>query len=90
VQACLPVYELDDTGRGACRLPASWKVEYLDGPDWKPVALDGGSAYDVKKDAWCSVSFAPLRTTALRLSVQLPKGWAAGVREWKVEEGEED
>jgi DUF1680 family protein len=84
------VYWFDDIGRGGCRLPASWKLEYLDGSDWKPVTLDAGTAYDVKKDAWCSLSFAPVRTTALRLSVQLPKGRAAGVHEWKVDEGEED
>jgi len=28
--------------------------------------------------------------TALRLSVQLKDRWAAGVHEWKVDEGEEE
>ncbi len=80
------VYWFDDTGRGACRLPASWKIEYRDGETWKPVAPSTG--YPVKKNAWCEVSFTPVTTTALRLQVQLQKQWAAGVHEWKVE-GEE-
>ena len=35
------VYWFDDTGRGACRLPASWQIEYRDGEAWKPVAASG-------------------------------------------------
>ena len=31
------VYWFDDTGRGACRLPASWRIEYRDG-----AALEAG------------------------------------------------
>ncbi|MFO0887775.1 MAG: glycoside hydrolase family 127 protein [Isosphaeraceae bacterium] len=82
------VYWFDDTGRGACRLPSSWKLEYLDGQDWKPVAA--AAEYAVRKDAWCNVPFAPVKTTALRLSLQLKDRWAAGIHEWKVDEGEED
>jgi hypothetical protein len=82
------VYWFDDTGRGACRLPASWKIEYRDGADWNPVA--SASEYPVKKDGWCEVSFTPVTTTALRLSVKLQGRWAAGVHEWKVDEVDED
>ena len=82
------VYWFDDTGRGACRLPASWRIEYRDGSAWKPVAAS--SDYPIKKDGWCEVSFAPVKTSALRLAVRMQKDWAAGVHEWKVEEGEED
>ena len=31
------VYWFDDTGRGACRLPASWRIQYLDQGGWKDV-----------------------------------------------------
>ncbi len=31
------VYWFDDTGRGAVRVPASWRVLYKDGAEWKPV-----------------------------------------------------
>ena len=81
------VYWFDDTGRGECRLPASWRIEYLDGADWKPVAA--AEAYPVAKDKWCAVRFAPLKTTALRLVVQLRPHFATGVHEWKVDEGDE-
>jgi hypothetical protein len=82
------VYWFDDTGRGACRLPASWEVQYLAGSDWRPVAASG--KYPVAKDQWCEVQFAPVQTTALRLAVKLPPQWAAGVHEWKVTEADED
>jgi len=81
-------YWFDDTGRGECRLPASWRIEFLDGNQWKPVAVRGD--YPVVKDQWCEVAFAPVKTTALRLAVKLPVGWAAGVHEWKVIEPDDD
>ncbi|MFO0907441.1 MAG: glycoside hydrolase family 127 protein [Isosphaeraceae bacterium] len=80
------VYWFDDTGSGACRLPASWRIEYLDGSTWKPVSVEGD--YPVALDRWCSVRFAPVTTTALRLVVGLQSQWAAGVHEWQVEEAE--
>lgn len=76
------VYWFDDTGRGECRLPASWKILYLEGNTWKPVAAK--SDYPIQKDRWCEVRFETVKTTALRLVVQMQKGWAAGVHEWKV------
>lgn len=82
------VYWFDDTGRGACRLPASWQLQYRDGDAWKPVAAAGN--YPIVKNGWNEVSFRPITTSALRLAVQLPKGWAAGVHEWKVEESDDD
>ena len=81
-------YWFDDTGRGECRLPASWRVEYLDGKEWKPVTTTG--TYPVAKNKWCDVRFAPVKTTALRLVVKLPPDYAAGVHEWKVGEADEE
>ncbi len=81
------VYWFDDTGRGECRLPASWRIEYLDGTEWKPVAKP--SAYAIQKDGWCEVKFDTVRTTALRLVMKLQDGWAAGVHEWQVVEADE-
>jgi DUF1680 family protein len=78
------VYWFDDSGRGACRLPASWQIEYRDGAEWKAVA--SAKDYPIAKDRWCAVEFTPVKTTALRLAVQLQNRWAAGVHEWKVEE----
>jgi uncharacterized protein len=82
------VYWFDDTGRGACRLPESWRIEYLDGGDWKPVAAK--TKYSIAKDKWCDVRFEPVSTTALRLALRLQPDWAAGVHEWKVLELETD
>jgi uncharacterized protein len=82
------VYWFDDTGRGSCRLPASWQIQYLEGKDWKPAVIQG--EYPVKKDGWCQVTFAPVKTTALRLAVKQQKSAAAGVHEWKVTETEEE
>jgi DUF1680 family protein len=80
------VYWFDDTGRGECRLPASWRIEYLAAGNWSPVAAT--EAYAVTKDQWCAVRFAPVKTTALRLAVQLPPNFATGVHEWKVDEAD--
>jgi uncharacterized protein len=77
------VYWFDDTGRGECRLPASWQIEYLDQGAWKPVAAT--DPYAIAKDKWCAVRFAPVKTTALRLTVKLSPNFASGVHEWKVE-----
>jgi DUF1680 family protein len=78
------VYWFDDTGRGACRLPEAWHLEYLNGSSWEPVKAK--SDYAIAKDKWCPVGFEPVTTTALRLVLDLQSDWAAGVHEWKVTE----
>jgi DUF1680 family protein len=80
------VYWFDDTGRGECRLPESWRLERLDGDKWVPIQL---ADYPIHKDQWCEVKFPPVQTSAMRLVVKLRPGWAAGVRQWKIEEAEE-
>ncbi|MEE8468525.1 MAG: beta-L-arabinofuranosidase domain-containing protein, partial [Planctomycetota bacterium] len=45
------VYWFDDTGIGACRVPASWRLSYRDRGRWRPVRLTaavGGSTYGVR------------------------------------------
>ena len=76
------VYWFDDTGRGGVRVPASWRVLYKDGAEWKPVEAAGPFA--VAKDAWNRVSFAPVTTNALRIELTLQPGVSAGLQEWKV------
>ncbi|HSA94741.1 MAG TPA: beta-L-arabinofuranosidase domain-containing protein, partial [Acidobacteriota bacterium] len=76
------VYWFDDTGGGECRVPASWRLLYKTGEDWLPVKAAG--EYGVAKDAWNTVKFAPVRTTALRLEVQMQDSWSAGVHEWTI------
>jgi hypothetical protein len=76
------IYWFDDTGRGQCRVPASWKLLYRDGSDWKPVTTD--SAYATGKDAFNTVGFTPVTTDALRIEVRLQEDFSGGVLEWKV------
>jgi len=77
------VYWFDDTGQGACRVPASWKLLYRAGQTWKPVETAG--PYGVAKDCYNRVEFRPIKTDGLRLEVQLQKGFSSGILEWKVQ-----
>lgn len=79
------VYWFDDTGRGQVRVPASWRVLYNDGHEWKPVEPSSATApYGVDKDRFNVVSFKPVETNGLRLEVTMQKEWSAGVQEWRV------
>lgn len=77
------VYWFDDTGRGHCRVPQSWQVVYKDGDAWKPVERSSG--YETRQNAYNRTTFAPVTTTALRISVQLQAKFSGGILEWKVE-----
>jgi len=75
------LYWYDDGGRA--RVPASWRVLYLDGQVWKPVRNSGPSG--VKKNQYNVVAFEPIRSNALRVEVTMQPGFSAGVQKWKVE-----
>jgi uncharacterized protein len=76
------VYWFDDTGEGECRVPASWKAFYKMGDKW--VAVKTADAFGGAKDKYNVVRFTPVRTAGLRLEIQLPEKFAAGIQEWKV------
>lgn len=76
------LYWFDDTGRGGVRVPASWRLLYKDGSEWKPVAT--ASPFGVAKDAWNTVTFTPVKTTALRIELVMQPAFSAGVQEWRV------
>jgi len=76
------VYWFDDTGRGWCRVPASWRLLYKDGDHWKPVAAD--SPYGVEKDKFNPVTFKPVTTRSIRLEVQLQPNFSGGILEWRL------
>ena len=61
------VYWKDD--KQYCVTPASWRLMYKDGNDWKPVAAQG--SYTVDKDKFNKVAFQPVTTSALRMEIQL-------------------
>jgi hypothetical protein len=77
------VYWFDDTGIGECRLPKSWKLLYKDGDQWKSV--ENSSPFEVEKDRYCKIQFKPVKTSALRIELQLVPDFSAGVYEWIVE-----
>jgi hypothetical protein len=78
----LEVYWFDDTSRGQVRVPASWRVLYKDGNDWKPIETT--DTYGVARDRFNAVTFKPVTTSALRLEVTMQEGFSAGIQEWKV------
>jgi len=76
------IYWFDDTGQGEVRVPASWRLLYKEGTDWKPiVALE---PYGVDKDRYNRVRFQPVATSGLRLEITMQPKWSAGIQEWKV------
>jgi DUF1680 family protein len=82
--ASASVYWFDDTGIGRCRLPASWRLLWKDGRDWKEVRLAGGSSYGTAVDRFNAVTFEPVTTRELRLEVRLQGGFSGGILEWTV------
>jgi hypothetical protein len=79
--SAVEVYWFDDTGRGHCRPPASWRLLWRDGAEWKPVAARG--EYGVAIDAFNAVEFEPVATSALRIEVELQPELSAGILEWR-------
>lgn len=76
------VFWFDDTGGGGVKVPASWRVLYKDGDQWKPV--EPASPYTVVLDKYNVVAFKPVTTAALRLEITAQAGVSSGVIEWKV------
>jgi len=76
------LYWFDDTGHGEVRVPASWRLLYKDGADWKPVTTT--SPYGVAKDQYNKVTFTPVTTSGLRLEVTMQPQFSGGIQEWKV------
>jgi hypothetical protein len=73
----------DSTTGGGCAVPASWKLLYQDGDQWKPVENLG--PFNVEKGASNEVSFKPITTNAVRLELVIQPNWSAGVNKWHVE-----
>jgi hypothetical protein len=66
-----------------CRVPQSWRLLFKEGSEWKPIPESPD--YGTKLDQYNRVSFSPVRTSALRLEVQLQPEWSGGILEWRVE-----
>jgi len=77
------VFWFDDTGRGECKVPASWRLLYKEGEEWKPVETQ--ARYSVERGAYNQVGFKAVTTTALRLELTMQPNWSAGIHKWHVE-----
>ena len=77
------VYWFDDRATGGgCALPASWRLLYREGGDWRPVP--NAQADAIAKDRFNALRFDPVQTKALRLEVQLQPNLSGGILEWRV------
>jgi DUF1680 family protein len=76
------VYWYDDGPFGGCRVPLSWRILYKKDNEWVPVT--NTTPYEIAKDKYNSVQFEPVKTTALKLEIQLPVENASGIHEWIV------
>jgi len=54
------VYWFDDTGHGGVRVPASWKLLYKDGNQWKPV--EATSANGRERNQYNRLTFQPVKS----------------------------
>lgn len=77
------VYWFAEESRAGISLPASWRVLYLSGTEWKPVEAEG--SFGVAADHFNHVSFKPVTAKAVRLEIVLPAEKSAGVSEWKIQ-----
>jgi len=77
------VYWFDDTGRGECRTPESWRLSYRANGEWKSV--ENASAFGCELNQFNRTTFTPVDTDGLRLELNLQPNWSGGIYEWKVE-----
>ncbi len=78
------VYWFDDGPWGGCRVPASWRILYRTA-DGSWAAVTNPSGYTTIKGQSNRVKFDEVKTTALKLEVELPSDHSAGVYEWSLE-----
>ncbi len=82
--SAVDVYWFDDTGRGECHVPASWRVLYRDAQGvFQPVSSQ--TPYGTEKDTFNTATFEPVETDALKIEIVLQEGWSAGVQEVVIE-----
>jgi hypothetical protein len=80
----LRVYWFDDTGRGECRVPKSWRLLARQGEEWTSVQPAAGG-FGVGVDAWQEVAFAPIECDGFKLEIAQQDGWSSGILELAYE-----
>jgi hypothetical protein len=81
--SAVEVYWFDDTGKGLCRVPQSWRVLCRVGERWTPVATTTEAG--VALDKFNRLTFTPVECNGVRIEAQLQPGFSGGILEWKVE-----
>ena len=76
------LYWFDDTGQGSVRVPASWRLLYKDGDQWKPVETQ--DSFAVGTDKFNTVKFKPVTTIGLRVELQAQPNFSVGMQKWTV------
>lgn len=77
------VYWFDDGPWGGCRVPKAWRIYYKNSNgEWQPVT--DADKYPTTKGSACTVNFNPVKTTAVKMEVDLPADNSAGLFEWSV------
>jgi hypothetical protein len=76
------VYWFQQAGDRTIKVPASWRLLYQDGATWKPVETT--DPFGTAVDRYNRVTIRPVRTSGLRLELQLQPDKSAGIAEWKV------
>lgn len=77
------VYWFDDAPWGGLRIPKSWSIYYKDS-EGKWQAVDGADKYTTNKGIANTVNFNPVKTTALKLELEMPDNNSVGISEWSV------
>lgn len=77
------VYWLDfDHYDYKCKPPDSWQIFYKEGDSW--VKVQSPSPFTTDLNRYNTVTFSPVKATAIRISARLHKDFSAGIMEWKV------
>jgi DUF1680 family protein len=76
------VYWFQESGDRTIKVPANWRLLYKDGSSWKPV--ETVDSYGTAVDRYNHVTIRAIKTSGLRLELQLQPDKSAAIAEWKV------
>ena len=75
------LYWFDDTGQGSVRVPASWRLLYKDGDEWKPVETTDAFS---TKDRFNKVTFKPVTHRRPARGSDGAAQFSVGIQKWTV------
>ena len=76
------VYWFDESPKGPCRVPKSWRVVCRADNKWK--AVENAVPYRLEIDKFNKVTFKEITTSIIRLEAALQRGFSGGILEWRV------